>query len=188
MGEANREIRNLIQSGRLEQARECLNEALAKSKRNPELIVLEGLYYAQAGDYERALEAFAAASKFRHHDQGLFYNLAVILRNMGRLNAAEEAIQKSLRIKPLNNPLALFEQAQIKTLQGKDAEAMQILFGCIEKNGLFFPAYIALENYLTLVGHKAIMEKIYRAASEQLPDEVFFKQRLSVGDYHANRV
>jgi tetratricopeptide (TPR) repeat protein len=178
MKKENREIRDLIQSGQLPQAFERLNAILVKTKRNPELIVLEGLYYAQAGDYDRALQAFAVASKSRPHDQSLFYNLAVVLRNMGRLKAADEAIQKSLRIKPLNNPLALFEQAQIKTLQGKDAEAIQILFGCIEKNGLFFPAYIALENYLTLMGQKAIMEKIYRAASEQLPDEVFFKQRL----------
>ncbi len=179
MNKENREIRNLIQSGELDRAFEQLNLVLAKSKRNPELMMLEGLYYAQARDYERALRAFAAASKFRPHDQGLFYNIAIILRNMGRLQAAEEAIQKSLRIKPINNPLALFEQAQIKTLQGKDAEAIRILFECVEKNGLFFPAYIALENYLTLTGHKEIMRKIYQAASEQLPEEAFFKQRLS---------
>lgn len=178
MKSENIKIRDLIQSGQLEQALEGLNAILAKTKRNPELMILEGLYYAQAGDYEKALQAFAAASKSRPHDQSLFYNLAVILRNMGRFKAAEEAIGKSLRIKPLSNPLALFEQAQIKTLQGKDAEAIQILFGCIEKNGLFFPAYIALENYLTLTGHKEIMKKIYQAASEQLPDELFFKQRL----------
>lgn len=167
---------SLIQKD-LKTAYELILKAKNKLKNYPLLIALEGIFYGEAGDLENALSAFAVAAETMPHDGNLFYNLAATLRGLRRLTAAEEAIRKSLRISPLN-PFALYELAQIQTLQGKHNEAIMTLFKCVKHVPVFYPAYAALTQYFLLDDQKNLAIKLYETASAGLPEDSFFKDRL----------
>lgn len=174
------EIKNIklnLRNNDLKAASEAILKAHQQIKNYPALIALEGIYYAQAGDFEQALGAFAMALETMPRDPVLYYNLGSVLRATGRLVAAEEAIRKSLHFVPLN-PLALFELAQVQTLQGKHNEAVLTLFKCIQNVSLFFPAYVALTQYLVYDNQKELAIQIYEAAVKGAPEEPFFKDRL----------
>ena len=174
------EIKNIkqnLQANNLKGASEAILKAHEQIKNYPVLIAFEGVYYAQSGDFERAIAAFAVALQRLPRDPVLYYNLASVLRATGRLVAAEEAIRKSLHFIPLN-PLALYELAQIQTYQGKHNEAILTLFKCIQNSALFFPAYVAITQYFLLDNHPELAIKLYETAIKGAPREQFFKDRL----------
>ncbi|MES2504067.1 MAG: tetratricopeptide repeat protein [Myxococcota bacterium] len=174
------EIKNLkaaLESADLKMASELIEKAESQLQNYPILIALEGVYYAQRGFFEEALSALAIASQALPRDPGIYYNMAIILRTTGRLVAAEEAIHKALRFSPLS-PLVLFELAQIQTAKGSHGEAIMTLLKCIQNANLFFPAYIALTQYLLLDNQPKLAVKLYETAVEGAPSEQFFKDRL----------
>jgi tetratricopeptide (TPR) repeat protein len=173
-----KKIKENLQNNDLKSAEENMNKARKKLKNYPILIALEGIYYAQTAAFDRALSAFALASETMPRDPILFYNIGSLLRVMGRLKAAEEAIRKSLHLSPFS-PFALYELAQIQTLQSKHNEAVMTLFKCIKTFSLFLPAYTALSQYLLLDNQTALAIKLYETAAAGAPNEPFFKNRLS---------
>ena len=170
-------IKQNLKKGNLRAASEAILTAKKQNKNYPELIVLEGIFYGQAGELERALEAFAVALKKLPRDPILYYNLACVLRATGRLPAAEEAIRKSLHFMPLNS-LALFELAHIQTFQGKHNEAIMTLLKCIKNTTYFFPAYVAIARYFLLDNHLELAIKLFESAAKEDPQEQFFKDQL----------
>ncbi|MEI6806261.1 MAG: tetratricopeptide repeat protein [Myxococcaceae bacterium] len=172
-----KKIKENLQVNDLQATEKNINHARKHLKNYPLLIALEGIYYTQTGDFEKALSALATAAHSMPRDPVLFYNLAEVLRAMGRPKAAEEAIRKSLHINPFN-PFAIYELAQIETLQGKHSEAIMTLFKCIKDFSLFFPAYVALAQYLIADNQTALAIKLYETAVAGAPEEQFFKDRL----------
>ena len=173
-----KKIKQSLQNNDLKTAAEQILKANHQIKNYPLLIALEGIYYGETGDLDKALNAFAMAAKTMPRDPTLFYNLGAILRAMGRLKAAEEALQKSLHLNPFN-PLVLFELAQVRTLQGKHNEAIMALFKCIETASFFFPAYVAITQYLIMDNQAALAIKLYETAVAGAPNEPFFRARLA---------
>lgn len=173
-----KKIKQSLKNNNLEDAAKQISKASHQIKNYPLLIALEGVYYGEAGDLDKALSAFAMAAQAMPRDPVLFYNIGAVLRAMGRLKAAEEAIRRSLHLNPLN-PLAQYELAQIFTLKGKHNEAIMTLFKCIQMASLFFPAYVALTQYLLLDKQKALAIKLYETAVAGAPNEPFFKDRLA---------
>lgn len=178
MREEIKKIKLSLQNNDLKAAGAEILKAHQLVKTYPALTALEGVYYGQAGNFEQALAALAVAQKSIPRDPALYYNMGCILRATGRLVAAEEAIRKSLHFQP-SNPFALFELAQIQTLRGKHNEAILTLFKCIENFNFFFPAYVALTQYLVFDKQEALAIKIYETAVAGAPEEQFFKDRLA---------
>lgn len=173
-----KKIKLSLKNNDLKTAAEQISKAHRKSKNHPLIIALEGIYYTQTGNLEQALAAFSIAAQSMPRDPTLFYNIAVLLKNMGRMIAAEEAIRRSLRLRP-ENSLALFELAQILALNGKHNEAILALLRCIQNFNLFFPAYVALSQYLLLDGQDKLAVQLYEAAVKGAPQEKFFQDRLA---------
>ena len=145
---------------------------------NPQFLILQGIFFVEINDLVHSLAAFSKAAQKMPRDPTLLYNLSVLLEQMGRLNASEEAIHRAMHVsKP--NPFIYFQMAEVLTLQGKHPEAMKTLFKCIEQFGLFFPAYVALVYYLLLLDHKDLAIQLYEKAIEAAPKEKFFKVRLA---------
>jgi len=170
-------VKQALRENNFKDARELIIKAQNQIKNYPQLIALEGIYYAQMGGYEEALAALAQAQETMKRDPALYYNIAVVSREAGRLVAAEEAIKKSLHFAPFN-PIAQFEHAQILSARENHSEAIMTLFKCIEQHSLFFPAYVALSNYLVLDDNAELAIRLYEAAVDGAPEEQFFKDRL----------
>ncbi len=173
-----RKLKQSLQVNDLKTAAELIQKAHEQIKNYPLLIALEGIYYAEAGDLNRALSALAVASQTMPRDPVLFYTIGAVLRAMRRLKAADEALRKSLHLNPMN-PFALYELAQVQTLQGKHNDAVFTLFKCIQNFSLFFPGYVALSQYLLMNNQKELVIRLYEAASAGAPGEQFFKDRLA---------
>lgn len=161
----------------LTEAGKLIEETIQKTGDTPIMKALRGLYLAESGREDEALGCFALALDRLPRDTAILFNVAVILRKKGLLVAAEEAINRLLRIAPMN-PVAHFELARIYTDQQQHSKAVMSLFKSIQIDNRFLPGYLALGVYLDLDGRRDLAIKLYEVAVASAPDEPFFRKRL----------
>ena len=61
---------------------------------------LLGVALAQAGEYEHAMSALEQAEKMNSHEASIPYDLGLVYRKAGMVEAAVEAFQRALALKP----------------------------------------------------------------------------------------
>lgn len=97
-----------------ESAEKDLQQAIRLAPRDPDINNNYGWYLCQTGKEKESIPYFENAHKnvLYKTPEIAFLNIGMCLARVNELNAAEEAIERSLRISP-NNPRALFQLALI---------------------------------------------------------------------------
>lgn len=88
--------------GRLEQALESIEKALALEPELPEASVALGDYYYHQRDWDRALTQYSRVYEARPNDSLIIQRLGYIWRRHGLFDEAADALSKALELDPLN--------------------------------------------------------------------------------------
>ncbi|MBA7848246.1 hypothetical protein HV205_27955 [Klebsiella sp. RHBSTW-00465] len=81
-------VKNLLELGREKECEDILSSLLAKNSSSGELWNLQGVLFAQEGQYEQAVQSFAKA-------RGLFYNEEVVINNLAMMEILQQNYPKA---------------------------------------------------------------------------------------------
>ena len=93
-------VRCLHESGRLQEARQAARAAERALVHHPSLLHELGNAWAALGDHGLAAQLLAQAAAELPNDPALAYNLAALLRYLGRFEEAEEQLNHAIRLAP----------------------------------------------------------------------------------------
>lgn len=115
-----------FEQGRVEEAERFFRLALEREPKNLDAINNLAAVLSRSKRYEEALRLFhqaLAMVESDHHTETLHYNLALIYRDLGRLEEALREFQETLRIAP-HSPEAYLEASKILAALQREREAM----------------------------------------------------------------
>lgn len=131
------EIRNLIASGRLQDA-EVSSRLAIQSDGDPSVFQLLGYVAQQTGRYELAVENCLAANAAGLSDWSNYFVLGMSLRSLGRHDEAQAALATSNQLSPSNIDVALLLLEETAVVSGVDAatELYRLMAGQISDASL----------------------------------------------------
>lgn len=94
------QARQLIEAGRLSEAKAILERLSKKIANQPEIQNALGVLYRKGGDLGLALEAYAKAVENKPEFAPAIFNMAIVYREQGDFSKAEQAYQRVLQISP----------------------------------------------------------------------------------------
>jgi molecular chaperone DnaK (HSP70) len=110
-----------------EKALDYLRTALNKLQRpDPEILMLQGIYYDELGDYERSEKAYLEADRYITFWDGVLFNLALSLWRRGLHEEALETIEKGIKKAGANGPNLTLKAMCLASL-GQSEEAAKTL-------------------------------------------------------------
>jgi tetratricopeptide (TPR) repeat protein len=112
----------LLAEKRYEDAHRCYAHVLGLDGQNAEALSQIGICLASLGGVTQALQVMTGATQLAPHVPKYHWNLAELLRRLGRFREAEASIRAALRVAP-NNPGALCFLAFVLAQQGRFVDA-----------------------------------------------------------------
>lgn len=162
-------IRIALMTGDIDRAVQFINEGSQVSPDNPYIIAYQGYWLLSYGNYSKGLETLAHVEPLLPKQAELKINMAVALRFLNQLDAAEKKAKEGLELDPKSD-IGHFELSKIYAAQGKKHESMAELEKTIICDPYFLQAYEALARFW--MGDKNFEKaiKILRLAERYAPN------------------
>ena len=162
--------RDLVQTGRIEEAIELYTEILGENPHNLRAHNNLGILLDELGQHDRAVEHLEAALEVEPDNVEVLTNLASALTELARFTGADASIRKALRLSP-DDPSARLAQGILSFRRGLYIEAeAELRWVCERDPGLGEAFYYRAEALNRTSQFPEATELMLRAAA-LLPDD-----------------
>lgn len=162
--------RDLVQTGRIEEAIELYSEILGENPHNLRAHNNLGILLDELGQHDKAVEHLEAALEVEPDNVEVLTNLASALTELARFAGADASIRKALRLSP-DDPSARLAQGILSFRRGLYVEAEEELrWVCEQDPGLGEALYYRAEALNRTSQFPEATELMLRAAA-LLPDD-----------------
>ena len=162
--------RDLVQSGRIEEAIARYLEILVENPQNLRAHNNLGILFDELGQHDTAVEHFEAALEVEPKNVEVRTNLASALTKLGRFDAADTSILQALRLSP-DDPDARLIKGILSFRRGLYSQVESDLRWVCERDPEFGEAFYYRAEALNRTGHFAEAAKLMLRAAELLPDD-----------------
>jgi Tfp pilus assembly protein PilF len=174
-----RQAQSLLGAGRVSEALQTMDEALAKDPDNARLHSAYGTICFQAARYKEAEEAFLNALVRDPYLTDARNFLGAVYAQTGREAEAEEQFKKALRDPAYPTPEKVYlNLGLLYRDQGKDEEAVQQFRTAVEINPKFYQAHFELASTLDRLGRLAEAARMYEIAEPDYRQSAEYHYRL----------
>jgi len=153
----------LEQEGDFVAAASALKEALSIAGDRADLYVMLGQKQGGAEQYQDSIKSFRKALELDPKIPGAHYGLAMTLRSLGDLSAAQTEFEAALKLNP-SDALAHYQLGRFLIQQKQPAEAAHHLEEAVRLDPQLADAYAKLGILYRSVGKNVEAEKAYRTA------------------------
>jgi tetratricopeptide (TPR) repeat protein len=153
----------LEQEGDFVAAASALKEALSIAGDRADLYVMLGQKQGGAEQYQDSIKSFRKALELDPKIPGAHYGLAMTLRSLGDLAAAQAEFEEALKLNP-NDALAHYQLGRFLIQQKQPTEAAHHLEEAVRLDPQLADAYAKLGILYRSVGKNDEAEKAYRTA------------------------
>jgi tetratricopeptide (TPR) repeat protein len=186
--------------GNLESATQSMMASLAIEPAQPHVLTNLGGVFLRKHEHENARRCFEKALEFDRSNKEAWRNLALALRGLGELSAAEEAARAAIAAAPTfvaartllaqillelgDSAEASAEAARATTMDPSSAEAWRCLGATLHTSGRSQTAIGALERAIALQPHSAeahaFLGAVYQSVGERELAKRAFQQALDI--------
>ncbi|MCW5700847.1 MAG: tetratricopeptide repeat protein, partial [Rhodospirillales bacterium] len=149
-------------SGKTTEALGLYRRALAKSPKNPDLLLFASSAALSAGQPALAVGWLKRAVAMRPDEISLHLNLGKSLKQNGQYREAIKVFEQVLRSQP-NNGQALYSLASLRNQQGETERAIELLYQALQSDRPGVRAHVVLSGMLIkrgdLVAAKSVLEE-----------------------------
>lgn len=121
------------QSGSLENAKQLLHEILKEKPNDAEILYFLGIVYAQAEDFDQAMEYIQKSLQFNKTNSDAYLALGIMYKQKGIINNAITAFEKAISLNP-NDTEAYNNLGDIWGQKGQLKEAIACYENAIKNN------------------------------------------------------
>ncbi|HKG20685.1 MAG TPA: tetratricopeptide repeat protein [Blastocatellia bacterium] len=150
-----------------------------------------GLSYYEAGEFEKAIEAYKQALKLRPDSQELYYHLGMAYSSLGRYKEAVEAYNNAIRIKP-DYAAAYYNLGHAHSNLNQHDKAVKVFRLALQHDPNNVDAYLALGDAYADSGQEDKAVAAFESAIRREPNNpyTFYKLGLFYFPYepHARAV
>ena len=159
----------LLQARRLPEARELYQQICQLDRSDADAWFSLGLINGLMGSMEGVIASCREAIAIRPHFTEAYFNMAKALKELGRLQEAEQAYGRALELKP-QWPEAFNNLGNVQQEQGRLEEAKASFEAALRINDRYAEALVNLGNVLKLQGQCTQAVNNYRRALEINPN------------------
>ena len=98
--QALQRVRNLVEQGRWQEAKQACQELDKPLQDNVELLSLQGIIHGRLGEHQSAQQYFRRVTELRPDDPQSYNNLGLVLGQLNRHEEALQVFQKAIQLKP----------------------------------------------------------------------------------------
>ena len=162
--------RDLVQSGRIEEAIAQYSEILVENPHNLRAHNNLGIIFDELGQHDTAVEHLEAALEVEPENVEVLTNLARALTSLARFDAADASIRQALRVSP-DDPAARLIQGILSFRRGLYPQAESELRWVCERDTELGEAFYYRAEALNRTGHFAEATELMLRAAELLPND-----------------
>ncbi|MEE8154321.1 MAG: tetratricopeptide repeat protein [Phycisphaerales bacterium] len=174
-----RQAQAYLAADRIQSAVTLLNKAAGNYSDRAAVHRLLGQAYQQAGQPQRAVDAYQRAARLEPHDADTHAQLAIILFNHNNLADANREMQLALQADPLNAQ-ALVIKGALTLRRGQPAEAVEILESVLQRRSDLVAAHICLGQARESLGQYDQAAGAFQRAAALQPNLELAHRRLGV--------
>lgn len=153
---------------------ETISRQIKRFPLDADVFISSGIFYRQAGQYEKSLEMFESAVRLSPHKQNIHFEIASTLFSAGRPQEALEKIKFAMELWPANPEAQMFYiMAMVINGNFKDVED---IFSKLPDHLKYFDD--RLLNILAGNKYFSAVLEIWHKRVESDPDNVFYRQSL----------
>lgn len=162
--------RDLVQSGRIEEAIAQYSEILVENPQNLRAHNNLGILFDELGQHDTAVEHLEAALEVEPENVEVLTNLARALTSLARFDAADASIRQALRMSP-DDPAARLIQGILSFRRGLYPQVESELRWVCERDTELGEAFYYRAEALNRTGHFAEATELMLRAAELLPND-----------------
>lgn len=170
-------IANLIQAGRLVEARKASQDLQSKSPQEPLGYILEGTVLRRMGELESARGKFRKALEIDPGSGGAAFSLALLQIGEKDFLAAQETLDSALEEQP-DNPLLIATKARVAAVLGNQDEVGTLLSRLVELEPDAASPRAQLARYYLLTNEPVKAEETIKSGLIKNPDNPQFLEIL----------
>lgn len=163
------QVTNLLQNGRLAEARTLCKQISKSNKKNPEVFIMLGDINNQLGDLKKAENNYQKAIQLKPDYPLAHTRLAMSFHAQGQFKRAETSYKQSLKLNP-NQPANCFNLGSVLQEQGRLDEAVSSYRKAIELRPDYAKAYANLAFILRKQKSLDESEQNYQMALQYAAD------------------
>lgn len=162
--------RDLVQSGRIEEAIEQYTEILGENPQNLRAHNNLGILFDELGQHDTAVEHLEAALEVEPDNVEVLTNLASALTKLARFDAADTSVRQALRLAP-DDPAARLAQGILSFRRGLYPQSEMELRWVCDRDPDIGEAFYYRAEALNRTGHFAEATELMLRAAELLPED-----------------
>lgn len=162
--------RDLVQSGRIEEAIDQYMKILGENPQNLRAHNNLGILFDELGRHDTAVEHLEAALDVEPENVEVLTNLASALTKLARFHAADTSVRQALRLAP-DDPAARLVQGILSFRRGLYPQAEMELRWVCDRDPEIGEAFYYRAEALNRTGHFAEATELMLRAAELLPED-----------------
>lgn len=175
---------SLFNGGRVSEAFQQLDEAIAQEPKNPSLHHFRGQLYFRAARYAEAERDFKRALELDPYLSDAHNFLGAVYQEQGRIDEAEASFRRALENPAYPTPDKTFlNLGLLYALSGRDAEAMESMRKAVEINPKYYQAHFELASLLDKGGRLAEAVREYEVAEPGYRNSGEYYYRLGLTQF-----